>query len=47
MNMNRQDLLDKMGLNDPNAFINEFKLIDPNNLPKPNSDGLYTNDLLN
>lgn len=33
-NMNRFDLVEKINLRDPNAFRDEFQLIDLNNLPK-------------
>jgi hypothetical protein len=32
--MNRMDLAEKANLRDPNAFRDEFNLIDKNNLPR-------------
>ena len=44
--MNRGDLLDKLSIMDPSQFKNEFKIIDPNNLPKPTLDRLFQNNIL-
>jgi len=43
--MNRFDLVEKLELNDFNLFKPEFNLLDPNTLPKPNLERLYTNPL--
>lgn len=47
MNMNRFDLLERCNLRDPNAFRQDFKLMDPKNLPQPSMEKLYNNPLLN
>ena len=45
--MNRLDLVEKMNFNDPNLFRDEFNLIIPDNLPKPNLERLYENEIWN
>ena len=45
LQMNRFDLLEKLEENDLRAFSSEFQLVDPNNLPKPNLERLYSNPL--
>jgi len=43
LQMNRFDLVDKLDMNNLSLFAPEFKLVDPNNLPKPNLESLYSN----
>jgi hypothetical protein len=43
--MNRFDLVEKLELKDLSLFKNEFNLINPNNLPKPSLERLYSNPL--
>jgi hypothetical protein len=45
--MNRLDLVEKANMKDPNLFRDEFMLMDPANIPKPNMDKLYENDIWN
>jgi len=45
LQMNRFDLVEKLERNDFSLFKPEFDLIDPNNLPKPDLERLYSNKI--
>ena len=44
--MGRGDLLDKQPMMNPQVYKDEFPIMDPYNIPKPNMDRLFQKNIL-